>query len=105
MMSDFKDVKEKVGREIMEVDFFGPVLLTQNLLPGMTMYPPHFMDECCMFSPPPTGMLSNGFGHIVNIASMGGKIPVEHVSYYCAAKSALIALMNVLHLEVGRQGL
>ena len=36
MMSDFRDVKEKVGREIMEVDFFGPVLLTQNLLPGMT---------------------------------------------------------------------
>ena len=36
MMSDFKDVKEKVGRVIMEVDFFGPVLLTQNLLPGMT---------------------------------------------------------------------
>ena len=52
-----------------------------------------------------TGMLSNGFGHIVNIASMGGKMPVEHISYYSAAKSALIALMNVLHLEVGRQGL
>ena len=50
-------------------------------------------------------MLSNGFGHIVNIASMGGKVPIAHISYYSAAKSALIALMNVLHLEVGRQGL
>eukprot|EP00731_Ephydatia_muelleri_P000463 Em0001g463a len=84
MISDFKEFKEKVGRVIMEVDFFGPVLLTQNLLPGM---------------------LSNGFGHIVNIASMGGKMPVEHISYYSAAKSALIALMNVLHLETGGQNI
>ena len=36
MISDFIEFKEKVGRVIMEVDFFGPVLLTQNLLPGMT---------------------------------------------------------------------
>eukprot|EP00731_Ephydatia_muelleri_P021956 Em0014g547a len=81
--SSFRDIKEQVGRTVMEVDFFGPVLLTQALLPVM---------------------LSNGFGHIVNISSIAGKLPVQVRSYYCAAKTALIALMNVVRLEVGCRG-
>ncbi|KAL5474545.1 hypothetical protein EMCRGX_G026506 [Ephydatia muelleri] len=82
--SSFRDIKEQVGRTVMEVDFFGPVLLTQALLPVM---------------------LSNGFGHIVNISSIAGKLPVQVRSYYCAAKTALIALMNVVRLEMGEQNI
>lgn len=80
--SYFREIKEHAGRAVMDVDFFGPVLLTQALLPAM---------------------VSNKFGHIVNISSMAGKVPAPVRSYYCAAKAALIALMNVLRLEMGEQ--
>ena len=43
MRSHFKDATEQVGRTLMEVDFFGPALLTQALLPGMGMGVPHFV--------------------------------------------------------------
>jgi short-subunit dehydrogenase len=43
-------------------------------------------------------------GRIVNICSIGGKVPVPHMSSYCAAKFALAGLSASLHAELGAQG-
>jgi len=40
----------------------------------------------------------------VNICSIGGKVPVPHMSSYCAAKFALAGLSAALHAELGAQG-
>ena len=34
MRANFVDCQEKVTREVMEVDFFGPWTLTHTVLPG-----------------------------------------------------------------------
>jgi short-subunit dehydrogenase len=49
-------------------------------------------------------MRQNGGGRIVNICSIGGKIPVPHMASYCAAKFALAGLSASLHAELGAQG-
>ena len=46
----------------------------------------------------------NGGGRIVNICSIGGKVPVPHMASYCAAKFALAGLSASLHAELGAQG-
>jgi short-subunit dehydrogenase len=45
---------------------------------------------------------SNGGGRIVNISSVGGKIPVPHMSPYCASKFALAGLSETLRAELLR---
>jgi short-subunit dehydrogenase len=48
--------------------------------------------------------LRSGRGRVVNICSIGGKVPVPHMSSYCAAKFALAGLSASLHAELGAQG-
>jgi short-subunit dehydrogenase len=48
--------------------------------------------------------LRQGGGRVVNICSIGGKVPVPHMSSYCAAKFALAGLSATLHAELGAQG-
>lgn len=43
-------------------------------------------------------------GAIVNISSIGGKIPVPHLSSYCASKFALAGFSETLAAEVRRDG-
>ena len=45
-------------------------------------------------------MLTQGSGHIVNIASMAGKIATPKSAVYAATKSAVIAYSNALRLEL-----
>ncbi len=45
-------------------------------------------------------MVSQGFGHIVNISSVAGKFGVPVRTSYCAAKHAIIGMMDSLRLEV-----
>ena len=44
-------------------------------------------------------------GAIVNIASLGGKIPVPHMAPYVAAKFALVGFSETLHAELWRTGI
>lgn len=44
-------------------------------------------------------------GAIVNISSVGGKIPVPHLSSYCASKFALAGFSETLSAEVRRDGI
>ena len=48
-------------------------------------------------------LLARG-GAIVNIASIGGKIPVPHLAPYVAAKFALTGFSETLHAELRRHG-
>ncbi len=45
-----------------------------------------------------------GFGHVVNISSIFGIIPVPTQSYYCASKAAVRAFTEVLRQELELEG-
>ncbi len=44
-------------------------------------------------------------GRIVNISSIGGKVPVPHLTPYCSAKFALTGLSGCLRTELAREGI
>ncbi len=48
------------------------------------------------------GMLSAGFGHVINISSVAGKFGSNTRTSYCAAKFGLIGMMDSLRCEVCR---
>jgi short-subunit dehydrogenase len=50
-------------------------------------------------------MKAQGVGRIVNISSIGGKIPVPHLSSYCAGKFALTGLSSTLRAELAKDGI
>ncbi len=78
------DTELPTYQRLMEVDFFGPVALTQALLP-------HFVQR-------------RG-GRIVQIASVAGKVGVPLRSGYCAAKHALIGYSDALRAELAPTGI
>jgi NAD(P)-dependent dehydrogenase (short-subunit alcohol dehydrogenase family) len=56
---------------------------------------------CHFFYP---GMAARGAGHIVNVASMAGLVPLPASAAYCAAKSAVVGLSAALRLDAARHG-
>jgi NAD(P)-dependent dehydrogenase (short-subunit alcohol dehydrogenase family) len=50
------------------------------------------------------GMLSRGHGHIVNVASMAGVLPVPGLAVYCATKFAVLGLTQSLREEYRDSG-
>ncbi|MCO7225421.1 SDR family oxidoreductase [Pleionea sp. CnH1-48] len=75
---------ESVIRKVMEVDFFGTVALTQAVLPLMR---------------------KQGFGTIINISSIAGKLGAPYRCAYSAAKHALIGFMDSLRVELSRENI
>lgn len=71
-------------RRQFETNLFGPVLLTQLVLPGMR---------------------AQGWGKVVNVSSMGGRLTFPGGGYYHATKYALEALSDALRFEVARFGI
>lgn len=49
-------------------------------------------------------MVAQGAGHIVNIASMAGKIPTPKSAVYAASKAAIIAYSDALRMELKPAG-
>jgi NAD(P)-dependent dehydrogenase (short-subunit alcohol dehydrogenase family) len=49
-------------------------------------------------------MVEQGFGHIVNTASMAGLIPSAGIVSYCATKHAVVGLSTSLRVEAARFG-
>lgn len=70
-------------REAMDVNFWSAVHTTKAVAPGM---------------------IGRGCGRIVNIASIGGKIPVPHLAPYCASKFALVGFSSALRIELAKDG-
>jgi len=49
-------------------------------------------------------MVSNGFGRVINIGSIAGKLPEQGIAVYSASKAYLDAFSKVLHRELKRSG-
>ena len=56
--------------------------------------------QACM---PP--MQRRGFGRIVNIASIGGRLAVPHLAPYCASEFALVGLSDSVRSEAALYGI
>ncbi|XP_047428770.1 dehydrogenase/reductase SDR family member 7B [Mugil cephalus] len=78
------DTHISVQRDVMETNYFGPVALTQALLPSM---------------------VRQRSGHIVVISSVQGKIALPYRSAYAASKHATQAYFDSLRAEVERYGI
>ncbi|WP_417465037.1 SDR family oxidoreductase [Kordiimonas sp.] len=71
-------------RRLFEVDVFGQIALTKEVLPIM---------------------LAQKSGHMVVTASVAGKIGVSQRTGYCAAKHAMMGFFDALRAEVSKSGL
>lgn len=79
-----KDTSMAVYRSLMETNYFGPVGLTQAVLPFM---------------------LENKSGHVVVISSLAGKLSTPLRSGYAASKHSLHGFYDALRAEVAREGI
>ncbi len=70
-------------RNLMEINFFGTIALTKEVVPGM---------------------IERGHGHIVVTSSVMGKIGTKYRSAYAATKHALHGWFDCLRQEVQEQG-
>jgi len=73
------DTDFSVYRQLMEVDYFAPLRLTQHVLPHM---------------------VRRGSGHIAVVSSLAGKLGVPLRSGYCGAKHACVGYFEALRAEV-----
>ncbi|XP_054616172.1 dehydrogenase/reductase SDR family member 7B isoform X1 [Dunckerocampus dactyliophorus] len=78
------DTHLSVQRDVMQTNYFGPVALTQALLPSL---------------------VRRRSGHIVVISSVQGKIAIPYRSAYAASKHATQAYFDCLRAEVERHGI
>jgi NAD(P)-dependent dehydrogenase (short-subunit alcohol dehydrogenase family) len=68
----------------MATHFWGPLHMMMEIVPAMRR---------------------RGFGRIVNIASIGGRIAVPHLASYCASKFAVVGLSEAARAELGPHGI
>ncbi|XP_008327993.1 dehydrogenase/reductase SDR family member 7B [Cynoglossus semilaevis] len=78
------DTDLSVQRSVMETNYFGPIALTQALLPAM---------------------VKQRSGHIVVISSVQGKIAIPYRSAYAASKHATQAYFDCLRAEIDHYGI
>ncbi|MFC9892234.1 SDR family oxidoreductase [Nocardia sp. NPDC127579] len=79
----FLDEPEAVGHATMDINVWG-------LIHGMRAAVP--------------GMIARGHGHVVNVASLAGKIPVPGLAVYNASKFAAVGLSAATRLEFAEHG-
>lgn len=72
---------QKDFEEAMQVHFWGPFYAMKAVLPEMRQ---------------------RQEGRIINIVSIGGKVPVPHLTPYCASKFALAGLSSAMHTELAK---
>lgn len=84
LVGTIEEVNETEARAIMDVDFFGPLWLTQAVLPVMR---------------------GQGQGHIVQISSVGGVGAMAFFGLYNAAKWALEGFSEALAAEAHPMGI
>ncbi|MFE3058636.1 SDR family oxidoreductase [Nocardia sp. NPDC059239] len=79
----FLDEPDAVGHTTMDVNVWG-------LIHGMRAVVP--------------GMIERGHGHVVNVASLAGKIPIPGLAVYNASKFAAVGLSAATRLEFAPHG-
>jgi 2-dehydro-3-deoxy-L-rhamnonate dehydrogenase (NAD+) len=77
------ELSPEVWRRVIEVNLVGPFLTCRSVVPQM---------------------VSQGYGRIVNIASVAGKEGNPNASHYSASKAGLIALTKSLAKELATKG-
>jgi short-subunit dehydrogenase len=78
------DTDLEVYRRLMEVNVFGQIALTKQVLPRM---------------------IEQRSGHIAVTASVAGKVGAPYRTGYCAAKHAIMGFFDALRAEVAQQGI
>ena len=68
---------------LLQVNATGPFLCTQAFMPGM---------------------LESGWGRVVNVASIAGKIGAPYIAAYAASKHALVGFTRAVAAEVAARG-
>src|SRR5690606_4612275 len=77
---DILDLDEAAARQVMEVNYFGPLALIQAAVPHLRRNP-------------------DG-GLILNVSSIVGRRAMPGIGGYCASKAALEKMADSLRLEV-----
>jgi short-subunit dehydrogenase len=85
----FMDVRSVVGMPWERVQ----ALLTVDLLAPLRL------QQVCA-----AGMVARGRGHIVNVSSMAGRVPIKGCAYYGAAKAGLAMASEVARAELAPRG-
>lgn len=75
---------EEDFEDAMATHFWGPLHMMFDLVPSMRR---------------------RGFGRIVNVTSIGGRVAVPHLAPYCASKFALAGLSDAVRSELDRYGI
>lgn len=78
------DTEMATYRRLFDVDVFGQIALTKQVLPIM---------------------IDQGSGHMAVTASVAGKIGASRRTGYCAAKHAMMGFFDALRTEVARHGI
>jgi len=74
----WEQAKEEDVRKLFELNFFAPILLTQELIP----------------------LLRENKGTIINVSSVAGRLAVPCMGAYCASKFAIDAFSDSLRVEL-----
>ncbi|GLY34063.1 putative short chain dehydrogenase/reductase [Amycolatopsis sp. NBRC 101858] len=82
-LGDFLEEPDSVGRTTLDVNVLGLVHGLRSVLPGM---------------------IARGRGHVVNVASMAGKIPLPGMAVYNASKFAAVGLTAAVRREYAASG-
>ncbi|MEU0532852.1 SDR family oxidoreductase [Amycolatopsis tolypomycina] len=82
-LGDFLEEPDDVGRTTLNVNVQGLVHGLRSVLPGM---------------------IARGRGHVVNVASMAGKIPLPGMAVYNASKFAAVGLTAAVRREYAATG-
>ncbi len=82
-LGPFLDEDDETSRQTIEVNLWGPILGMKLVLPGM---------------------VERGGGHVINVASMMGKVHVPGAAVYGASKYALVGLNATVRDELNRTG-
>jgi NAD(P)-dependent dehydrogenase (short-subunit alcohol dehydrogenase family) len=80
----FEHMNEADFEDALATHFWGPLHLILEVVPSMRR---------------------RGFGRIVNISSIGGRIAVPHMAPYCSSKFALVGLSDAVRSELIRFGI
>lgn len=82
-LNNFLNEDDAISQTTLNVNVWGPIH-------GMRLVLPH--------------MIEQGSGHIVNVASMAGKVPVAGMAVYNASKFAVVGLTAAVRDEVSDSG-
>lgn len=80
----FSVIEQKTIEEMFQVNVLGLMAFTRNIMKNMG---------------------KNNKGHIINIASQGGKMATAKSTIYSATKAAVIAFSNALRLELVKKNI